>query len=239
MCEINIKNPYYDFNMDQILYVLYDLTLGKTIISDIIYSLSEYKDTIYEIIGEIKESSYISDEFKVKVDKNVISLLNDLNTHITKTSTMKKLGSKREHLMVRLNRGMSYKYKLSNGTIVENLDLFKFDLININIQHKTINVGDYSFQISDSIDCCPNFINSECIESIIVDIYDETEETEEMKYEKVNFFIKNLQTEITKVLIIQAHLDIVLSTIKYSIDLINTDVLHFDLFDKSCLTLDL
>lgn len=229
------ENPYSDFNIDQLVPILSDLTLAKTIINDMTCSLSEYKDSIYEIIAELKEASCVSDEIKAKVDKNVMSVLNDLNVNSNKTITLKNFGSKKVHLFERLARGISYKYKMCNGIVSENPELFKFDLICVDIMHRRIKVGDKSFQFSDSTDLFPD-----CSYDNPYNPYDNYDCNDENHCPEkvVKCFIKKLEVEIEKVLLLLSYLDVVSFSIKYTIDVINTDVLHFNLFDKTCLNLE-
>lgn len=151
-----INNRYSEFNIDQLIPILTDMTIAKNIINNMMNSLSDYRDSIYEIIKDLTESGNISDEIKIKIDKNVQSIMNELNSTINQAVTFKSVGSNREKLFERLKRGITYKYKLDNGIIVENPELLKFDVIRIDPRFRKIEIGNNIFQLTDSVDCNPN-----------------------------------------------------------------------------------
>ena len=62
-----MTHPYSNFNIDQLIPVLSDITLAKNIVEKITHSLDNYIESIYEIIIELKESGMITDEIKVKI----------------------------------------------------------------------------------------------------------------------------------------------------------------------------
>ena len=222
-----MTHPYSNFNVDQLVPVLSDITLAKNIIGKMTQSLNDYMESLYEIINELKESGIISDEMKAKTDKNVVAILNDLSANLNQMVSFRNLGTKKEKLFERLKRGINYKYKLDNGAVVENPELLKFDVIKIDPIHRTFEIGDQIFQFSDSTDYVPNA--SECMSDFLNYNDDQCEE------QKVALFLSKLQLEISKSLTIQAYLDILASCISYSMETIQTDIIHFNLFDKTIL----
>ena len=226
MCD-TIINRYANFNADQIIPIFSDVNLAKTIITEMIKSLDEYIESLYNISTEIEQSRIISEETKINLDKNVMLTINDLNMIINKNVPFRNLGIKKEKLFERLKRGINYKFKLCNGSIVDNSELIKVDNVCVNTLHRMIEIGSENFQLCDSADyasTCPDL-------SMFLPITDENVEMEEI----VNKVLCKIKKEVIKASTIQAHLDIVLSCITYFLDSIIVDINHFELFDPKLL----
>lgn len=222
--QSNQSHKYENFNIDQLVPILTDINLAKTIIVNMVQSLNEYIESLYEILNELKESGVISDEIKAKMDKNVTAILNDLSSIINQNVSFRNLGTKKEKLFERLKRGISYKYKLANGAVTENPELLKLDVIKIDSIHRTLEVGSEIFQFSDSSDYIPLSSDMSNFLPTLSNIQITQEET-------IANILEKIQIEISKTLIIQAYLDIVGSCVEYILKTIITDVYHFNLFD--------
>lgn len=219
------ENSCTNFNVDQIMPILTDLDTAKNIIKNMIDSLTDYQDTINELIGEFREAELITDEMKAKVDKNVLAIINDLSLNINASVPFKHVFTKKEKLFERLHRGLSYRYKLKNGSIVENPELLIFENLSIDSPHRVIEIGGTSFQFVDSSDCCIS--SSSCLSEHVPS----DEETDDA----LECFIQKLGIEIAKLLTLKSRLYILYSCINYTIKSIVTDVKHYKLFDESIL----
>lgn len=219
-------NKYSNFNIDQLVPILSDLFLAKMSVSNMILSVGEYMTNLYDLINELKTSNKITDEFKFKIDKNVEMVLNSLSTDINQKVGFKNLGTKKEKLFERLQRGISYKYKLSNGFIAENPKLIEIDVVRIDVIHRTIEIGTKIFQFSDSSDYVPHFGSSSCVPYYGNDMSGDC---------LVKLVLKNLNNEIKKSLTIQAFLDILVDTTSLCSQSIKLDIITFNLFDEKLL----
>jgi hypothetical protein len=228
MTDKTNKNKEYElFNIDQIVPILNDLNLAKIVTEKINTTITEYIDSLYEIINVIKESCIITNEIKVRIDRNVSIIINNLDTNLNQMVLFKHLGIKKEKLFERLKRGINYKYKLPNGTVVEYEELLKFDGIKLDSVHRSLEIGDQIFQLSDSSDYIPDSGNNDSDFTVGCD--DITPE------ECVIIVLNRLQREINKSKTVQAYVDVLTSCIKFSIDIIETDIELFDLFDLAIL----
>lgn len=225
----NPPNKYSDFNVEQLSPILADLKLSVKIIHQILCSLDDYTDSLYELQNEIKNCGLITNEIKVQIDKNVSSLLHELAINLNQMIHFKNMGSRKEKLFERLKRGLNYKYKLSNGSIVENPELLKFDVLRLDMIHRTIEIGNKIFQFSDSADYAPEGGDDSCPLELRPFVEPET---------LVVNCIKQFQAEIKKVLTIKAYLDVLLVTIQYAHNSIITDITHFNLINKECFAHD-
>ncbi len=222
---MNEKSSIYaEFNIDQLIPVISELKTGNTVVINMMNALNDYKDNIYEIITNLKEATIITDELKAKIDKNVLTILDELNVYTNHFILCRNMGTKREKLFNRLSRGVNYKFKLENGIIVNNSELLQFDNIEINLLHRTITIGTITFQFSDSSDISTN--SSSCISEPSSDDSDEDNTV-------LDCFIRKMQIELIKTLTIQSHLDTLNTCIEYAINIIKTDITHFKLFDAS------
>lgn len=222
--ENKLCNQYSNFNVDQLIPVINDLKLAQIIVKKIMDSLSEYYESLYEIQNEIKESGSLTNEIKAKIDKNVICLLNELSSNLNQMVAFKNVGTRKEKLFERLKRGITYKYKISNGSIVENPELLTFDVLRVNSIHRTLEIGNKIYQFSDSSDYAPDGGNDSCFTDAAMDLLSEAN--------IAMGCVKKFQTEKEKVLSMQAFLDVLLSTIDFGYESIITDIIHFNLFDK-------
>lgn len=225
--KTNQNKEYELFNIDQLVPVLNDLNLAKTATEKINTTVTEYIDSLYEIISVIKESGVMTDEIKVRIDRNVSIIINNLETDLNQMVLFKHLGIKKEKLFERLKRGLNYKYKLPNGSVVENPELLKFDTVKLDCVHRSIEIGDQIFQFSDSSDYIPDSGNNDSDFTVGCD--DITPE------ERVVIVLNRLQREINKSKTVQAHVDVLTSCVKFGMDTIETDIEHFDLFDLAVL----
>lgn len=222
--KVKHSNKYFEFNSDQVIPIVNDLNLAKKIIQKILCSLDEYVDSLHQIQNQIKNCSFLSDEIKVKIDKNVTCLLINFDINLNQMIEFKNFGGKKEKIFDRLKRGISYKYKLCNGSIVENPELLKFDVLRIDCIHRTLEIGNKIFQFSDSSDYIPDGGSDSCplelrtfvpLEIVIDDC------------------TNKFQLEIQKTLIIKSYLDVLLVSLEYAYNIIITDIEHFNLLDKN------
>lgn len=227
ICNNNGKNKFECFNMDQLLPVLTNLQLGKEIVSDMVKSLACYVDSTRTIMSNVSEYGNtiggdpengishvsISNELQVEIDKSVEELFNELKSNVEKTVSLKRFGT--ERLFSRLSRGISYRYKMSNGIIVESdpNSRFVFDDVVVDSDQKTIYVG---------ANVCLGPIN----------------DTAGMSELDVDVVVSILESNINIALNAEAILDVVSSTLLYAREALETDVLHFNLFDKTHLNIE-
>jgi len=225
MCEKTYV--YSSFNIDQIMPVLSDINTGKFVVKNMITALKDYNDVLNEIIGELRGETLVSNEIKAKIDKNVLAVFTELNLHIGQTVTFKNISTKKEKLFDRLKKGFSYKYKLNDGSLIENPQIIKFEGITIDPIHRKIQIEDITFQLSNSFDysSCASLNLSQCESS--------EEDTDDINV--VDSFIDKMHTEINKTLTLQAYLDILYSCLNYVLKSIISDVKHYNLFDETCL----
>ena len=224
----DIVNPYSNFNNDQIIPVLSDINLAKTIVSNITASLTDYIESIYDIHNSLQESGAITDELKNTMDKNVAAILIEVSTAVNQSISFKNVGTKKEKLFERLKRGTTYKYKLANGAIVENPELVKIDAVKVDTVHRTIEIGSEIFQFSDASDYVPT-------SSDMSNFLQTTQNLTVSPEEEVAAVLARLQAEVAKIYTIQAYLDMILYSVTYVINTITTDVHHFKLFDPKVL----
>ena len=224
----DIVTPYSNFNNDQVVPVLSDINLAKTIVSNITSSLTDYIESIYDMHNSLQESGAITDELKNTMDKNVAAILAEIYTAVNQSISFRNVGTKKEKLFERLKRGITYKYKLANGAIVENPELVKFDAIKVDVVHRTIEIGSETFQFSDSTDYVPS---SSDMSNFLQTNQNLTVSSEE----EVTAVLARLQAEVAKIHTIQAYLDMILYSVTYVINTITTDVYHFKLFDPKVL----
>jgi hypothetical protein len=227
VCDKNTVNQFACFNVDQLVPVLTNLELGKTIVNDMIKSLACYVDEARAVMSEVSEfgnttggdpdngipNTSISGELQVSINKGVEALFNELTSNVNKTVSMKRFGT--ERLFSRLSRGISYRYKMSNGIVVESdpNNRFVFNDVVVDVDSKTICVG-----------------TSICLGPI-----NDTTGMSELSVDVVN---SSLQSNISIALNAEAVLDVVASTLQYAKESLEQDVMHFNLFDKSYLHLD-
>jgi hypothetical protein len=229
MCS---RNPYESFNIDQLIPILTDLHTGKAMVAEIINVLSAYRDNLYEITSELKDANYVTDELKTKIDKNVTLVMNEVQSVLQKCVSLKNTGKHRGTLLERLKRGITYKYKLCNGVVAENPETFVFDAITVDAANRLITIGPDAYQLSDADDQEPGFESGSVFE-LASEIGTGTGGlTADAILAK---FIAGLGIEVSKVLVLQSQLDVISSELTYFIDIIETDIKHFDLFDIECL----
>lgn len=219
--------PYEEFNVDQLVPILNDIKLAKTIIANISSTISEYIESICEISSELKESGLVSDEIKAKIDKNVAATLNELNSIINQQVSFRNVGSKKEKLFERLQRGMTYKYKINNGTIVDNPKPLQFIGVKLDNIHRTLEIGTITFQLSDSSDYIPLISD---MSNFLLTINNQVSSEE-----VVTTVLNKLQAEILKSKSMQANLEVSSVGIAYSLDILVEDIRHFKLFDPEIL----
>lgn len=229
MCS---RNPYESFNIDQLIPILTDLHTGKAMVAEIINVLSSYRDNLYEIISELKDANYVTDELKTKIDKNVTLVMNEVQSVLQKCVSLKNTGKHRGTLLERLKRGITYKYKLCNGVVAENPETFVFDAITVDAANRLITIGPDAYQLSDADDQEPGFESGSVFELASEIGTGSGSLSSDAVLAK---FIAGLGIEISKVLVLQSQLDVISSELTYFIDIIETDIKHFDLFDIECL----
>lgn len=229
MCS---KNPYESFNIDQLIPILTDLHTGKAMVAEIINVLSAYRDNLYEISSELKDSNYVTDELKTKIDKNVTLVMNEVQSVLQKCVSLKNTGKYRGTLLERLRRGITYKYKLCNGVVAENPEPFVFDAISVDATNRVITIGPDAYQLSDADDQEPGFESGSIFELASEIGASSGSLSQEAILAK---FISGLEIEVSKVLVLQSQLDVIGAELCYFINVIETDVKHFSLFDEDCL----
>lgn len=227
VCNPNGLNPYACFNKDQLLPVLTNLEVGKMIINNMIKSLACYIDETRSIMSEISEfgnttggdpdngipDTSISGELQVQINKSVELLFNELTSNVNRTVSLKRFGT--ERLFSRLSRGVSYRYKMSNGIIVESdpNNRFVFNDVVVDTDAKSICVG-----------------TSICLGPI-----NDTTGMSELSVDVVNAV---LQSNISIASNAEAVLDVVASTLQYAKESLEMDVIHFNLFEREHLHLE-
>lgn len=216
----NNVNPFSCFNKEQLLPILTNLETGQLIVDNMIKSLACYVDETRAIMSNISEfgnttggdvengipDTAISGELRVEIDKSIELLFNELTSNVNRTVSLKRYGS--ERLFSRLSRGISYRYKMSNGIIVESdpNNRFVFNDVVVDTYCKSICVG-----------------TSICLGPI-----NDTTGMQELSVDVVN---GSLQNNISIALNAEAVLDTVASTLKYAKESLETDILHFKLFE--------
>jgi hypothetical protein len=189
-----------------------------------IRSLADYIDETRNIMSKINEcgntvggdpenniiDTKISNELQAEINKNVELLFNQLLSNVNKTVSLRRYGT--ERLFSKLSRGISYRYKLSNGIIGESdpNNRFVFSNVVVDSEARTICVGT----------------------SIYLGPINNADSMTELSVEVVN---SSLHSNINIATNAEAVLDAVLSTLEYAKESIETDILHYNLFDKSYL----
>jgi hypothetical protein len=218
---------YSSFNIDQIMPILSDINIGKRVVINIIAAIKEYNDVTHEIMGELAGQTSISDEIKSKIDKNVLAMITESNLHISQNVTFKNISAKKEKLFDRLKKGFSYKYKLNDGSLVENPKMLKFEEVTIDPLHRVIGIAGTSYQLSDSTDYASSA-------SSALSEYESSDDDSEDN-DLVECFVDKMKIEVSKMLSLQAYLDVLYACLDYALQSIITDVKHYKLFDTSCL----
>lgn len=227
VCNPDSINPYACFNREQLLPVLTNLEVGQLIVDNMIKSLACYIDETRAIMSNISEfgnttggdidngipDTSISGELQVEINKSVELLFNELTSNVNRTVSLKRYGT--ERLFSRLSRGVSYRYKMSNGIIVESdpNNRFVFSDVVVDIDSKSICVG-----------------SSICLGPI-----NDTTGMSELSVDVVNAV---LQSNISIASNAEAVLDVVASTLQYAKESLEMDVLHFNLFEREHLHLE-
>lgn len=227
VCDPDNINPFSCFNKEQLLPVLTNLEVGQVIVDNMIKSLACYIDETRAIMSNISEfgnttggdiengipDTSISGELQVEINKSVELLFNELTSNVNRTVSLKRYGT--ERLFSRLSRGVSYRYKMSNGIIVESdpNNRFVFSDVVVDTDSKSICVG-----------------SSICLGPI-----NDTTGMSELSVDVVNAV---LQSNISIASNAEAVLDVVASTLQYAKESLEMDVLHFNLFDKEHLHLE-
>ncbi len=221
VCNPDGINPFACFNKEQLIPVLMNLEVGQMIVDNMIKSLACYSDETRTIMSNISEygnttggdidngipDTSISGELRTEIDKSVELLFNELTSNVNRTVSLKRFGT--ERLFSRLSRGVSYRYKLSNGIIVESdpNNRFVFNDVIVDSEAKSICVG---------VSICLGPIN-------------DTTGMSELSVDVVNAVLLN-NINIAKNA--EAILDVVASTLQYARESLEMDVLHFNLFEK-------
>lgn len=203
-----IKEDYHQFNMEQILPILIDLKLAKEITEEFIFILKNYKDFLYDMIHKVDNNESTTIELqKNTFDKNFDIVISQIKSIIYKQNPLKKIGSKKESIYEKLHRGYIYRYKIKNHLLAENPQ-------NITVEKLII-----SFCPTKSENFNINIGNSD------------------FKIFENNSSIKNININIINIQIITSWLDIILMQINTHINIINDDVIHFQLFDEKYLNI--
>ncbi len=224
VCSPDGINPFECFNREQLIPVLTNLEVGQLIVDNMIKSLACYVDETRSIMSNVSEfgnttggdidngipDTSISGELQVEIDKSVELLFNELTSNVNRTVSLKRFGT--ERLFSRLSRGVSYRYKMRNGIIVESdpNNRFVFNDVVVDSESKSICVG----------------------ASICLGPINDTAGMSELSVDVVNAV---LQSNISIACNAQAVLDVVASTLQYAKESLEMDVLHFNLFDKEYL----
>lgn len=227
VCDSNIINPFACFNKEQLLPVLTNLEVGQLIVDNMIKSLACYVDETRTIMSDISEygnttggdldnnipDTSISGELSTEIDKSIELLFNELTSNVNRTVSLKRFGT--ERLFSRLSRGVSYRYKLSNGIIIESdpNNRFVFSDVVVDFETKSICVG-----------------TSICLGPI-----NDTTGMSDLSVDVVNSVLLN---NINIANNAQAILDVVSSTLQYARESLEMDVLHFNLFDRELLNIN-
>lgn len=221
VCDPNGVNTYACFNREQLLPVLTNLEIGQVIIKNMINSLACYIDETRTLMSNISEygnttggdldngipDTAISGELQVEINKSVELLFNELTSNINRTVSLKRFGT--ERLFSRLSRGVSYRYKMSNGIIVESdpNNRFVFNDVVVDNESKSICIG----------------------ASICLGPINDTTGMTELSVDVVNAV---LQSNIGIATNAEAVLEVVASTLQYAKESLEMDVIHFNLFEK-------
>lgn len=227
VCNPENENPFANFNKEQLLPVLTNLEVGRLIVDNMIKSFACYIDETRTIMSNVSEfgnttggdidngipNTSISNELQSEINKSVELLFNELISNVNRTVSIKRFGT--ERLFSKLSRGVSYRYKLSNGIIIESdpNNRFVFNDIIVDFELKTICIG-----------------TSICLGPI-----NDTTGMSELSVDVVNAV---LQSNISIASNAEAVLDVVASTLKYARESLEMDVLHFNLFNKEHLNLE-
>ena len=134
-------NKYEEFNEEQIKPVLSDLHIGHSAIKGMLNTLDEYISLLEEIIAIIVRAGKITHPTIIKMDKNVAYILNELFISISKSVTLNNFGIGRQKIFDRLKSGVTYRYKLQNGCLAENPEVYDFDDITIDVNHRILTVS--------------------------------------------------------------------------------------------------
>lgn len=226
VCDPNAVNKYSCFNMDQLLPILTNLESGKIIVNNMIKSLACYVDETRGIMADVSEfgnttggdpdngipDTSISGELQTQINKSVELLFNELTSNVNRTVSLKRYGT--ERLFSRLSRGVAYRYKMSNGIIVESdaQTRFVFNDVIVDNDAKSICIGTSLF-------------------------YGPINDTTGMTELDADSVTASLQNNITIATNAEAMLDVVASTLEYAKESLEMDILHFNLFEKEHLLL--
>jgi hypothetical protein len=224
---ISIQN----FNKEQLVPILGDLQTGISMMGDIMEALTEYRDVLYEITSDLKDTDYVTDELKAKIDKNVAMVMANVQSILNKCVQMSNVGKNRGTLLDRMRRGYTYKYKTLNGIVAENPEPYIFDIVRIDVNNRIISVGEHSTQIANTDDYEPGFESGSLFETA-----EELAGNAVLAPEaRLDQFVKGIEVEVQKVLILQSHLDVIEKNLQYFNEIVESDVIHFSLFERECL----
>jgi hypothetical protein len=214
---------YKDFNINQIMPVLMELKQAKIVVEEIIQLLKNYNDFLSKIIDIVTLSKDITDEIKSDIDKNVLFVMNSIDSTIKKQNPIKKTGSKKETIFERFHRGITYKYKIKNNIISENPEHMKLGDFLVFPNHRNIQINNDDYQFLDSTEY---FMDDgiSCYEFPM-----KTNNTD-ISFNKTNA-IKKIKLDIDKIFTIIMIVDIYLIKINTYISTIIDDIKIFDLFD--------
>jgi hypothetical protein len=212
-------NKHEDFNKDQIKPVLSDLHIAHGSLTSLLYTLNEYVTLLEEIITIVNRTGKITHAIIIKIDKNVYYILNELNISVNKSVTLNNYGIARQKIFDRLEGGITYKYKLNNGCLFDNPEIYPFDNIIINVKYRTIKIGDIDVQLSDESDYFPDNTESGYIPD--PDLSDA---------ENVILLINKIKIEETKTKLITAIINNYLKNVDFIIEVTNVNIKHFNLF---------
>lgn len=165
-------NTNSNFNIEQILDILSELSSGELIISELQDNMQQYEDLLAGTISELMNIGSITKEIQGKIDKNVKYVMNATEAVMNSSILLRKISTKKVDLLLKLSRGIKYSYKLENNTHVMGPEFLKFDPVTTDITNNIITIGDKTYQFSTKDD----FNNDRSEISDINDQYSDNED---------------------------------------------------------------
>lgn len=157
---------YKNFNIGQIIPVFNELNIGEKIIEEIIKVMNDLKYIYIDILNR-------SVKFTSK-DINREKFIYKLKNCLSKKNKFKSLGTK-ETTFEKLNKGISYKYKINDKLLAENPNKIKIKNIEISIKNSIIINNNDFFIFEENINFNINNINQIIFElnkiSMQIDFY--------------------------------------------------------------------